>query len=73
MPNKWHTPLEVPGNRLPETGSRRKLLNVRGAWAPAEDVYIPLAISRTEGERELEENPLPLCSKSSTRRRLALL
>ncbi|KAK8558870.1 hypothetical protein V6N13_098497 [Hibiscus sabdariffa] len=27
-----HTPLEVPGNRLPETGSRRKLLNVRGAW-----------------------------------------
>ncbi|KAK8534660.1 hypothetical protein V6N13_081107 [Hibiscus sabdariffa] len=24
--------LEVPGNRLPETGSRRKLLNVRGAW-----------------------------------------
>ncbi|KAK8584147.1 hypothetical protein V6N12_068395 [Hibiscus sabdariffa] len=32
MPNEWHTPLEVPGNRLPETGSRRKLLNVRGAW-----------------------------------------
>ncbi|KAK8716171.1 hypothetical protein V6N13_043489 [Hibiscus sabdariffa] len=30
MPNEWHTPLEVPGNRLPETGSRRKLLNVRG-------------------------------------------
>ncbi|KAK8636588.1 hypothetical protein V6N13_124333 [Hibiscus sabdariffa] len=29
MPNEWHTPLEVPGNRLPETGSRRKLLNVR--------------------------------------------
>ncbi|KAK8619603.1 hypothetical protein V6N13_135885 [Hibiscus sabdariffa] len=32
MPNEWHTPLEVPGNRLPETGSRRKLLNVRGVW-----------------------------------------
>ncbi|KAK8715679.1 hypothetical protein V6N13_043007 [Hibiscus sabdariffa] len=32
MPNEWHTPLEVPGNRLPETGSRWKLLNVRGAW-----------------------------------------
>ncbi|KAK8636342.1 hypothetical protein V6N13_124088 [Hibiscus sabdariffa] len=32
MPNEWHTPLEVPGNRLSETGSRRKLLNVRGAW-----------------------------------------
>ncbi|KAK8705025.1 hypothetical protein V6N13_048636 [Hibiscus sabdariffa] len=30
MTNEWHTPLEVPGNRLPETGSRRKLLNVRG-------------------------------------------
>ncbi|KAK8708301.1 hypothetical protein V6N13_059345 [Hibiscus sabdariffa] len=30
MPNEWHTPLEVPGNRLPETGSRWKLLNVRG-------------------------------------------
>ncbi|KAK8560295.1 hypothetical protein V6N12_013094 [Hibiscus sabdariffa] len=29
MPNEWYTPLEVPGNRLPETGSRRKLLNVR--------------------------------------------
>ncbi|KAK8632714.1 hypothetical protein V6N13_073097 [Hibiscus sabdariffa] len=32
MPNEWHTPLELSGNRLPETGSRRKLLNVRGAW-----------------------------------------
>ncbi|KAK8560229.1 hypothetical protein V6N12_013029 [Hibiscus sabdariffa] len=32
MPNEWHTPLEVPGNRLPKTGSRRKILNVRGAW-----------------------------------------
>ncbi|KAK8583628.1 hypothetical protein V6N12_067891 [Hibiscus sabdariffa] len=31
MPNEWHTPLEVPGNRLPETGSRWKLLNVRGS------------------------------------------
>ncbi|KAK8565368.1 hypothetical protein V6N12_058931 [Hibiscus sabdariffa] len=31
MPNEWHTPLEVPGNRLPETGSGMKLLNVRGA------------------------------------------
>ncbi|KAK8977424.1 hypothetical protein V6N11_049553 [Hibiscus sabdariffa] len=29
MPNEWHTPLEVPGKRLPETGSRRKLLDVR--------------------------------------------
>ncbi|KAK8675374.1 hypothetical protein V6N13_033441 [Hibiscus sabdariffa] len=25
-------PLEVPGNRLPETGSRRTLLHARGAW-----------------------------------------
>ncbi|KAK8676561.1 hypothetical protein V6N13_142135 [Hibiscus sabdariffa] len=32
MPNEWHTPLEVPGNSLPETGARGKLLNVRGAW-----------------------------------------
>ncbi|KAK9027527.1 hypothetical protein V6N11_067360 [Hibiscus sabdariffa] len=33
MPNESHTPLEVPGNRLPETGSRRKLLNVRATLA----------------------------------------
>ncbi|KAK8530757.1 hypothetical protein V6N12_013259 [Hibiscus sabdariffa] len=28
-------PLEVPGNRLPETGSRRTLPPARGAWFPA--------------------------------------
>ncbi|KAL4289884.1 hypothetical protein GQ457_14G011850 [Hibiscus cannabinus] len=29
----WHNLLEVPGNRLPETGSRQiKLLHISGAW-----------------------------------------
>ncbi|KAK9045498.1 hypothetical protein V6N11_051408 [Hibiscus sabdariffa] len=32
---RWHTPLEVPGNRLPETGSKWILLHTRGAWIPA--------------------------------------
>ncbi|KAK8533073.1 hypothetical protein V6N12_076354 [Hibiscus sabdariffa] len=60
---------------LPETGSRRKLLNVRGAWAPAKDVYKPIA--EQGGGQRIEERelgiPPPLCFKSSTRRRLALL
>ncbi|KAL4279239.1 hypothetical protein GQ457_03G025230 [Hibiscus cannabinus] len=33
MPNDDTNLLEVPGNRLPETGSRQmKILHIRGAW-----------------------------------------
>ncbi|KAK8974491.1 hypothetical protein V6N11_063113 [Hibiscus sabdariffa] len=33
MPNDGTNLLEVPGNRLPETGSRQmKILHIRGAW-----------------------------------------
>ncbi|KAK8569136.1 hypothetical protein V6N12_007668 [Hibiscus sabdariffa] len=60
MPNEWHTPLEVPGNRLPETGSRRKLLNVRGAWilhynlkARSMDAKIGRAIEEAKTKIEL--------------------
>ncbi|KAK9009138.1 hypothetical protein V6N11_080607 [Hibiscus sabdariffa] len=36
MPNDGTNLLEVPGNRLPETGSRQiKSLHIRGAWCYA--------------------------------------
>ncbi|KAK8540071.1 hypothetical protein V6N12_046364 [Hibiscus sabdariffa] len=54
MPNEWHTPLEVPGNRLPETGSRRKLLNVRGACLKARSVDAKIGRATEEAKTKIE-------------------
>ncbi|KAK8563272.1 hypothetical protein V6N12_035422 [Hibiscus sabdariffa] len=53
MPNEWHTPVEVPGNRLPETGSRRKLLNVRGSRTLRKEVVLKqLRVKRPRNEQK---------------------
>ncbi|KAK8562476.1 hypothetical protein V6N12_010554 [Hibiscus sabdariffa] len=62
MPNEWHTPLEVPGNRLPETGSRWKLLNVRGAW---QEVWMQKIGRATEEAKTRIELILVICRELS--------
>ncbi|KAK8564690.1 hypothetical protein V6N12_058273 [Hibiscus sabdariffa] len=62
MPNEWHTPLEVPGNRLPETGSRWKLLNVRGAW---QEVWMQKIGRATEEAKTRIELTLVICRELS--------
>ncbi|KAK8984959.1 hypothetical protein V6N11_073109 [Hibiscus sabdariffa] len=64
MPNEWHTPLEVPGNRLPETGSRWKLLNVRGAWQQnLKERSCTEAAPNEETQNEAEED---ICREADT-------
>ncbi|KAK8498965.1 hypothetical protein V6N12_058002 [Hibiscus sabdariffa] len=52
MPNDGTNLLEVPGNRLPETGSRQmKILHIRGAWQNEVQQYCEVVLKQLRSQR----------------------
>ncbi|KAK9020707.1 hypothetical protein V6N11_010724 [Hibiscus sabdariffa] len=52
MPNDGINLLEVPGNRLPETGSRQmEILHIRGAWQNEVQQYCEVVLKQLRSQR----------------------
>ncbi|KAK9044817.1 hypothetical protein V6N11_058708 [Hibiscus sabdariffa] len=54
----WVNPLEVPGNMLPETGSRRTLLQARGACSRLKTQNLPRQQKQAPTELPAEDKPV---------------